>query len=68
MVNWQKIHSQINIKTNNTESIAFNSKLTYTEPLSKVSSLVFNYGVNVSNSKAVINSYNKANEKYTMRL
>jgi hypothetical protein len=52
-------------KTNNTETISFNSKLTYTEPLSKVSSLVFNYGVNVSNSKSVVNSYNKANEKYT---
>ncbi len=53
-------------KTNNTESISLNSKLTYTEPLSKVSSLVFNYGVVVSNSNATVNSYNKAaNEKYS---
>ena len=53
-------------KTNNTETVSLNSKLTYTEPLSKVSSLVFNYGFVVSNSASTVNSYNKGNNaKYT---
>ncbi len=53
-------------KTNNTESISLDSKLTYTEPLSKVSSLVFNYGVAVNNSASTVRSFNKGNDaKYT---
>lgn len=53
-------------KTNNSKTLSFTSKLTYTEPLSKVSSLVFNYGVSTSNSASTVNSFNKSNdEKYT---
>lgn len=53
-------------KTNSTETISLNSKLTYTEPLSKVSSLVFNYGMAVSNSASIVKSFNKDNdEKYS---
>ena len=54
-------------KTNSTESVSFNSKLTYTEPLSNVSSLVFNYGINVNNSNSIVNSFNKgADTKYSL--
>ena len=49
-------------KTNIIESVAFSSKLTYTEPLSKVSSLVINYGVAINNSNAAVNSYNKGTD------
>ena len=53
-------------KSNKTESVSFNSKLTYTEPLSKVSSLVLNYGIVVNNSNAAVNSFNKgADAKYS---
>ncbi len=53
-------------KTSANESLSLNSKLTYTEPLSKVSSLVLNYGFIVSNSSASVNSYNKGSDaKYT---
>ncbi len=53
-------------KTNSSESILFNAKLAYTEPLSKVSSLVINYGVIINNSNASVKSYNKgADGKYS---
>ncbi len=53
-------------KTNHTETVSFDSKITYTEPLTKVSSLVFNYGVIVNNSNSERNSFNKSvNGKYT---
>ncbi len=54
-------------KSNKTTSALFDGKLTYTEPLTKVSSLVFNYGVVVNNSIASINSYNKGLDgKYSL--
>src|SRR5690606_39040072 len=37
-------------KTNSGENIAFDTKLTYTEPLSTISFLIFNYGVVLNNS------------------
>lgn len=47
-------------------STLIDTKLTYTEPLSKISSLVLNYGVVLSNSSSERNSYNKtAGGKYT---
>jgi len=53
-------------KTVHAESVMFDSKITYTEPLSKVSSLVFNYGIVVNNSNSERNSFNKsADGKYT---
>lgn len=53
-------------KTNSSESVTLNSKLTYTEPLSKVSSLVLNYGLIINNSNSAVNSYNKgSDEKYS---
>jgi len=53
-------------KTTHTQITSFDTKLTYTEPLSKVSSLIFNYGVVISNSNSARNSFNKNNEgKYT---
>jgi len=54
-------------KTNSSKNTLFDSKLTYTEPLTNVSSLVLNYGVVVNNSNSEINSFNKDNSgKYTM--
>ncbi len=54
-------------KINSTKSNDLNTKLTYTEPLTNVSSLVFNYGLIVSNSNASVNSFNKAsNQKYSV--
>ncbi len=45
--------------------LVFNGKATYSEPLSKVSSLVFNYGMTVNNNSANRSSYNKsASGKY----
>lgn len=41
------------------ESLSFNSKITYSEPLSKVSSLIINYGIAVNNSLSNRTSYNK---------
>lgn len=53
-------------KTINNENTALDTKLTYTEPLSKISSLVFNYGVVIDNNKSKRYSFNKDNEgKYT---
>ncbi|MGI8951615.1 MAG: outer membrane beta-barrel protein [Chitinophagaceae bacterium] len=54
-------------KTTHSESILLDSKLTYTEPLTKVSSLVLNYGVVINNSNSARNSFNKDGDgKYSM--
>jgi hypothetical protein len=48
--------------------LAFNAKATYTEPLSKVASLVFNYGVTVNNNSSNRSSFNKSTAgKYEMQ-
>lgn len=52
-------------KTTNNEGIEINSNLAYTEPLSKSSSLLVNYGVVVTNNHSNRNSYNRnADGKY----
>ncbi|MBN9384857.1 MAG: TonB-dependent receptor family protein [Chitinophagaceae bacterium] len=43
-----------------TENILFDGKITYTEPLSKTSYLIANYGLSVNNNHSNRNSYNKA--------
>jgi len=53
-------------KTNYSKNVSFDSKLTYSEPLSKVSSLIVNYGVVLNNSNSERSSYNKSTEgKYS---
>ncbi len=52
----QLIDQYKNYKTENT---AFDTKLTYTEPLSKISSLILNYGIVTDNSISRRYSYNK---------
>ncbi|MBS1947757.1 MAG: TonB-dependent receptor [Bacteroidetes bacterium] len=53
-------------KTNQSKNLLLDSKLTYTEPLTKVSSLIFNYGIVVNNSNSSVSSFNKDNTgKYT---
>jgi hypothetical protein len=53
-------------KTTHSETVLFDSKITYTEPLSRVSSLIFNYGIVVNNSNSERNSFNKSIDgKYT---
>jgi hypothetical protein len=53
-------------KDNASKNISFDSKVTYSEPLSKVSSLIVNYGIVLNNSNSERSSYNKSNEgKYT---
>lgn len=51
-------------KTNNSTSSAFNSNITYTEPLSKTFSVVFNYGMNLNKSLSDMKSFNSANGSY----
>lgn len=54
------------LKTTNNESISIISNLTYTEPLSAASSLLFNYGINIDNNHSNRNSYNKRTDgKYS---
>ena len=54
-------------KINSSKNTLLDSKLTYTEPLTSVSSLVLNYGVVVNNSSSEINSFNKDNYgKYSL--
>jgi Outer membrane protein beta-barrel family len=54
-------------KTTNNEAISINSNISYTEPLSKSSSLVVNYGINLDNSHSNRLSFNQNSEgKYTM--
>jgi len=49
-----------------TKKLAFDSKITYSEPLSTVSSIIANYGVTVNNSESNRKSFNKsASGKYT---
>ena len=53
-------------KTSNSQNLSFDSKLTYSEPLSKISSLVLNYGVVIDNSSSKRYSYNRSPDgKYT---
>ncbi len=53
-------------KTNNTANFTFDTRLTYTEPLSTASSLIFNYGIVVNNSNSERNSFNQDNSgKYS---
>lgn len=54
-------------KTTNNEAISINSNITYTEPLSKSSSLVINYGINLDNNHSNKLSFNQNSEgKYVM--
>lgn len=46
-------------KTGLTKSSSFNSNITYTEPISKYLSLIFNYGVNVNYNTSDQRSFNK---------
>ena len=49
------------------ENTTFDSKLTYSEPLSKYSSIVLNYGVVINNNSSQRTSYNKATDgKYSL--
>jgi len=53
-------------KTNLNENFSFDTKLTYSEPLSATSSLIINYGVIVNNSNSNRNSFNQDNNgKYS---
>ncbi len=47
-------------KTNRTRNSGFNSNLAYTEPLSKTFSVILNYGLNLGNSIAERESFNKS--------
>jgi hypothetical protein len=47
-------------KTNTVKNTVFNSNITYTEPLSKTLSLIFNYGFNVNEGSADMRSYNQS--------
>ena len=47
------------LKNYHNENVLINSKITYSEPLSPVSFLLANYGVNVSKSNSDRNSYNR---------
>lgn len=58
------------MKENRQESMAFNSKISYTEPIAKNTFLELNYGYRSSNSEALRNSFNKSlgpNPKYEVR-
>jgi hypothetical protein len=48
------------LKTSISKSSVVNSTLAYTEPLSKTLSLVLNYGLNINNSSANRESFNKS--------
>ena len=54
-------------KTNSSSNTSLNTKITYSEPLTEVSSLVFNYGIAIDNSSAALNSFNKGTDgKYSV--
>lgn len=54
-------------KDNNSNNLVLDAKATYSEPLGKKSSLIFNYGIISSNSKADNLSFNKsANGQYNV--
>jgi hypothetical protein len=48
------------LKSNTVKSNVLNSNITYTEPVSKKVSLIFNYGININNGTADKRSYNKS--------
>lgn len=55
-------------KTNNTGTLAFSGKVTYTEPLSKVMFAEINYGATINNSMSANKSYDSVaggGEKYS---
>jgi hypothetical protein len=57
-------------KENRTKTFSFNSKVSYTEPLSKYTFLEMNVNYRVTNSESLKNSYNKEpgnDPKYTMK-
>jgi len=63
------VQSQITdqYKTNLNENTLIDTKLTYTEPITKVSSMIFNYGIIINNSSSTVNSFNKDNNgKYSL--
>ncbi|BAU52774.1 TonB-dependent receptor [Mucilaginibacter gotjawali] len=47
-------------KTADTKSISFKTNLTYTEPLAKDFSIIFNYGLSVNNGTSNLASFNQA--------
>ena len=54
-------------KTNKLAGSTLNSNMTYTEPLSKLVSLIFNYDIGINNSSANRESFNKAADgSYTL--
>lgn len=64
--NIERLETTDQFKTNYSKNISFDSKLTYSEPLSKISSLIVNYGVVLNNSNSERTSYNKSNDgKYS---
>ena len=57
-------------KESNANTLSFNSKISYTEPVSKTLFLEINYGFRVTNSEALRNSFNKtsaSDPKYELR-
>ncbi|QES90446.1 outer membrane beta-barrel family protein [Rhizosphaericola mali] len=63
--NLDELDSTIDVnqyKTVNTNAYALNAKAIYSEPLSKFSSLVFNYGITINNSHSDKLSYNQGND------
>jgi len=48
------------LKTDNTKTSRFSSNLTYTEPLSKALSVIFNYGFSTNNSNADRKSFDQS--------
>lgn len=53
------------MKTSNTKTSNLDVKATYTEPLSKRTSLVLNYGISSSNSNSDLKSFNSDGSNYT---
>lgn len=47
-------------KVVNSSLLAFNAKATYTEPLSKVATLILNYGITLNNNSSNRSSFNKS--------
>ncbi len=57
-------------KNNKTNSLSLNSRISYTEPLSKTTFVEVNYGFRATRSEALRNSFNKEpgiDPKYTLR-
>ena len=54
-------------KTYHDKNLALDSRITYSEPLSRSSAIVVNYGISIDNSSSNKSSYNKASDgKYTV--